>query len=652
MTADTDMRARAGSPVAFLELLARDAAAVEYDGPIVAARSEGAGAGILAELDYAKKLSLEIRATLTRRRRRETELAALFETAGDLAGMRDLDAITHRARTLLGADVAYLTLEDTERADTYMRVTDGSVSAAFQSVRLPMGTGLGGLVAQTGKPYVTADYQRDQRFRHTAEIDGVVAEEGLVAILGVPLLSNSHVIGVLLAANRTPRPFAHHEITLLSSLAAHAAIAIDSARLLQDTRVALEELSVANRLVRAHSDAVERAAAAHDMLADLVLRGGGVQDIADTVVEVLGGGLTVVGPAGEVLASAGARPADPGGGGPGGRGPNHAALVAEAVTAGRAARGGDTMAVALSVAGQEPLGALILTRPERPEGSAAAYEGTERFSDADRQILERTAVVTALRLLIGRSDAEADERLRGDLLTDLLAVPVRHPATLRERARRVGVDLDRPHVLAAVECAPADRPKVGYAAGRVVAARRGLAAAHEGRWVLMLPGDDPSALAAAAFSELAAAGARNVTVGAGGPVSGVEDLASGHTEAVQCLNALLALGRSGSAAAMADLGFVGVVLGGPVPQHFVRATLGPLLDYDARRGTELVATLEHYFETGSSLVRTGEAMHIHVNTVAQRLERAGKLLGADWQDPARDLEFRVALRLLRVCGRA
>ena len=102
------------------------------------------------------------------------------------------------------------------------------------------------------------------------------------------------MIGVLFAANRSARPFARHEITLLGSLAAHAAVAIDNARLLQATRDALGELRSANELVRAHSESVERAAAVHDKLADLVLRGGDVEGIAAAVAEALGGGLVVV----------------------------------------------------------------------------------------------------------------------------------------------------------------------------------------------------------------------------------------------------------------------------------------------------------------------------------------------------------------------
>ncbi|MFD0821999.1 GAF domain-containing protein, partial [Micromonospora zhanjiangensis] len=231
------------APIEFLELLAREAAAVEFEGPLVAARAAGEPAERLAELDRTKVLALRVRALLERRRQREVELSGLYDTANDLAGLRDVDAvlraIVHRARNLLGTDVAYMTLNDADRGDTYMRVTDGSVSARFQGLRLEMGTGLGGLVAQTGTPYATADYSADERFRHTGEIDAGVGEEGLVAILGVPLRLGSSVIGVLYAANRSARPFAREEVSLLGSVAAHAAVALETARLLAEPRAAL-----------------------------------------------------------------------------------------------------------------------------------------------------------------------------------------------------------------------------------------------------------------------------------------------------------------------------------------------------------------------------------------------------------------------------
>ena len=67
-----------------------------------------------------------------------------------------------------------------------------------------------------------------------------------------------------------------------------------------------------------------------------------------------------------------------------------------------------------------------------------------------------------------------------------------------------------------------------------------------------------------------------------------------------------------------------------------------------RRGTELGETLEAYFGAGGSLSRTAGELHVHVNTVTQRLDRIARLLGEEWQEPERQLEVQLALRLHRL----
>ncbi|WP_418605691.1 GAF domain-containing protein [Georgenia sp. SUBG003] len=253
----------------------------------------GRGTDTLERLERAKALALQVRSVLESRRRRETELTALFETASDLASLTDVDAvleaIVRRSRQLLGSDVAYLSLNDEEAGETYMRVTAGCSSDLFRAVRLPMGAGLGGLVAQTATPYASAAYFQDERFHHTDGIDSAVADEGITSIVGVPLLLGRRVIGVLYAANRTVRPFGRSDIALLSSFAAHAAIALDNARLLSETQLALGDLRAAGEELRRRTTSVERAADAHDRLLELVLQGGNVDDVAREVGEVLGG---------------------------------------------------------------------------------------------------------------------------------------------------------------------------------------------------------------------------------------------------------------------------------------------------------------------------------------------------------------------------
>ncbi|MGW3954808.1 helix-turn-helix domain-containing protein [Streptomyces sp. NPDC004752] len=633
-----------------LELLATDAPAEALGAVSGEAREAGVDGADLAETERAVATALRVRSSLRAHRRRELELAALFDTAGDLAASRDLDevlkAIVRRARMLLGTDTAYLTLPDEEAGDTYMRVTDGSVSSVFQNLRLDLGEGLGGLVAQTARPYATPDYSTDARFRHTRNINAGVAEEGLIAILGVPLVLGSvhggdrKVIGVLFAADRSPRPFSPDEVALLSSLAAHAAIAIDTARALDDTRAALAELAEVNEVVRAHAAAVQRAEEAHDRLTDLVLRGGDVREVAVAVAGLLDGALTVHDPAGRPLAAVRYD------GGPFAADSMDAGWLVSAAeesrTAGRAvARSGRWICAVL--AGHELLAIMVLHRHRM-------------LQDADRRMFERAGVVTGLLMLLRRTVAETENRVRGELVTDLLTDAGRNPTLLADRGRRLGVDLDQPYLVLVADTEPAARERLGSAAVRYLfGAPAGCAAAeHAGAVVLLTVVDErlgPGQSARAAAVQLGHLAGAPVTVAAAGPVSGAPRIADAHAEAVRCLRALHVLGRHGDGASAEELGFLGVVLGDKKDvSGFVRGTLGPLLEYDARRGTELVPTLAAYFGAGGSMTRAKDTLHVHVNTVVQRLDRIEALLGADWSRPDRALELQLALRLRELSG--
>jgi DNA-binding PucR family transcriptional regulator len=108
-----------------------------------------------------------------------------------------------------------------------------------------------------------------------------------------------------------------------------------------------------------------------------------------------------------------------------------------------------------------------------------------------------------------------------------------------------------------------------------------------------------------------------------------------------------ALGRQG-AASSAELGVYGLLLsqaGRGDLDRIVTAELGPLLDYDRRRRTNLIDTLEAYFAGAGNLSRTAQRLHIHVNTLYRRLDRVARLIGADWQEPERALQIHLALRL-------
>jgi type II secretory pathway pseudopilin PulG len=590
----------------------------------------------------ARELALRVRAGLDAHRRREAELSALVDTARDLAALPDphgvLDAIVRRARALLGTDVAYLTLFDAERGDTSMRATAGSVSARFQALRLPVGAGLGGLVAETHRPYWSADYPADEQFRHTHEIDAAVHDEGLVAICGTPLLVAGEFVGVLFVADRSRRPFAHDEVALLGSLAALAAVSLVQSRRAAATAATLVALS------NAHQN-IAQATAAHDRFVGVVLDGGGVDDIAAVLGELLACWVVVLDADGSRLGTYGPAPDGPAPPAPDSAAPAPgdplatAPAVLRSVATGRLAEGGGIWAVAVTAAGQR-LGTLVLG-------------GRRTLAAGEGRTVERAAMVTALVLGFRLRAAEADHRVRTDLLGELLG---RHPDPdgggvdrgVVERGRVLGLRLTAPHVLAVCRCDPPRRRGVALAAAPL-GDGRALVREHGDRVVVLVPGRDASAVAAEVARRAGPAAGGEVTVGAAGPLVPARGLAAAHVEACRTADALVALGLAGRGAAARDLGFAGLVLGGSADvDGYVSTVLGPLLDYDDRRGSDLVGTLAAWFAAGSSPRRAAGALHVHVNTVAQRLDRVTALLGDDWQAPERALEIQLALRLHRL----
>jgi len=278
--------------------------------------------------------------------------------------------------------------------------------------------------------------------------------------------------------------------------------------------------------------------------------------------------------------------------------------------------------------------------------------GGGRGLDAGQgRTVERAAMVTALVLGFRLRAAETDRRVRTDLLAELLGRGAGSDGAvdrgLAERGRVLGLRLTAPHVLAVFRCEDGRRRGAVLTIG-ALGGSQALVGEHGDEVVALLPGADPSATAEELARRVGSPGAP-VTVGAAGPVVPARGLAAAHTEARRTADALVALGMTGRGGSAADLGFAGLVLGGSADvEGYLADVLGPLVDYDARRGSDLVGTLAAFFAAGASPRRAAGALHVHVNTVGQRLDRVTALLGDDWQTPERALEIQLALRLHRL----
>lgn len=635
----------------FLRLLLDEGDAEALNRPLESAREAGASEEVLERLQQETLDALQLRAVLDERRRRERELAALFETAWDLTRFRDVErvlrAIVRRARTLLQSDTAYLMLIDEERNDTYMRVSDGTISPRFRKIRLKLGEGLGGLVAQNGTPYSTSNYLADPRYKHARSVDGVVEDESLIAILGVPLKLGADVIGVLFASDRSERQFTPNDVSLLASFAAMAAVALENARLFQDEQRAVEELNRANEVIRAHSEAVERAADAHARMTALVAHGTDLPALVTSVRESLDGTLVAVDTAGDVLAhggeplddldqviqKAGGLPED-----------ESAAALFDAIA--NAGETGQSMHVRLSdpfmdrwvapvFGGGEQLGALILGAPRA-------------LDDIDLRTLERASHVTALLMLNRRSIVEATRRARSELLEDLVSDPDVDQQRLESRAQAVGIDLSSPHCVV-VASAPALHHRIAlHAAGELCNQAAGICGLKLGNVVLVLSGADPNKVVDQVGDRLRRIAAPPVTIGAAGPATDPDGIRDAYASAQHCLRSLVALGREGESATPDDLGMYALLVSDANTEEidrFVAQNLAKLALYDSENGTALFDTLATYFDVNGQARAAAERLHVHLNTLYQRLQRIGQVLEVDLSDADVRLQLHLAVRL-------
>lgn len=80
----------------------------------------------------------------------------------------------------------------------------------------------------------------------------------------------------------------------------------------------------------------------------------------------------------------------------------------------------------------------------------------------------------------------------------------------------------------------------------------------------------------------------------------------------------------------------------------VRETLGPILDYDSKHGTDLAETAYTFLFVGRSVPLVAEQMHLHPNTVRQRLDRIASLLGGDWSYGQAGLDHHIMLAAHRL----
>ncbi|HVS04674.1 MAG TPA: PucR family transcriptional regulator ligand-binding domain-containing protein [Candidatus Dormibacteraeota bacterium] len=313
------------------------------------------------------------------------------------------------------------------------------------------------------------------------------------------------------------------------------------------------------------------------------------------------------------------------------------------------------------LAGRENLGYLsIIDHPQHLEELAMVA-------------VEHAATVIALEMIKQREVAEAEDRVRGELVDDLLNGTFGDQANVQRRARHLHYDLSVPHRLLVVDVDHFGRfiRERRYEEGRVIALKhqlfqvvtgavrrqhpRHLVSAHSDSVIVLVPqsadGTDPEAEGLATRIREAVAESElgiTVSVSIGRLCVKPEDFKPAFVEAQRALDLMVRFGKREQVINYERLGvyrLLAQVEDRAGLDAFAGRMLAPLVDYDRARGTPLLKTLEVYLQRHGNLRQSSRDLHIHLNTLHYRLRRISEVTGVDLKDADARLDLLLALRV-------
>jgi sugar diacid utilization regulator len=594
----------------------------------------------------AVRMAMAVRNRLELQEQRERGLLAVIASAQDLSSRLDLRellvAIVARARNLLGSDVAWLSTYDADAGEFHVVVVDGALSQGPAAMVARRDRGAAGLVMSTLLPFTTPDYLHDKRFTHDAKLDDTFREEGIAALVGVPLIWEGDVIGLLFVADRYHRMHTAQSTSILCTLATHAAVALKNARDFEHVNAALAKADQARAELEHHLASVQAATDAHEQITSLLARGASLATLCQAVAQLLGGSVLVLDEAEAVVG---------GGAAAGYEGTAHAADAASAghaadlARAARASRATGRSVVAYEAAG-ETCRALPVIGGDDVLGTALLFHRGALDEVAVRTFERSCSVIGVVLLSQHRAEASRN-RSASELLRALVSPRQDDLAVLADRAGQHGIDLARPLALVLVEM---DRPRADYAARRFGGVALGASAVADDidGALVVLCGASAAHEVRQAVSTWVGQELKAVHRGVvSRPIAQPAELPALYASLRRALAVLGRLGVQGRIVGQHELAIYSTLF----ETHdraslasFLEATIGPLLSYDQKRGSDLAATLLSWFDCNQNARTTAQRMGIHVNTVRQRLATIEDLLG-HWGHASRALEIHIALRL-------
>lgn len=137
------------------------------------------------------------------------------------------------ATALTVTEASSIMLLDKKTGELYFEAATGEARGELTRIAVPIEGSIAGEVLKTGKPLIVADVRKDPR--HYNQVDDIT-KFATKSILAVPLIVKEKVIGVVEVVNKLEEEgFTQEDVEVLTTMAAQAAVAIENARLFQQS---------------------------------------------------------------------------------------------------------------------------------------------------------------------------------------------------------------------------------------------------------------------------------------------------------------------------------------------------------------------------------------------------------------------------------
>ncbi|MBN1822787.1 MAG: GAF domain-containing protein [Endomicrobiales bacterium] len=175
---------------------------------------------------------------MTKKNHSADSLKEIFEIAKSISSVLDVDALLKRigsvAEKLLDAEASSIMLLDEDKQFLSFKVATGEKGGIVQKMKVKVGQGIAGTVAEKKKPLIVNDVAKDERFNSQMDKTSGFKTKSIIC---VPMFVEEDLIGVVEVLNKNEDSgFNKDDEGVLESLASLAAVSINNAKMAEDQR--------------------------------------------------------------------------------------------------------------------------------------------------------------------------------------------------------------------------------------------------------------------------------------------------------------------------------------------------------------------------------------------------------------------------------